>query len=147
NDSLEALRKFMAFVEYGVPGRGAVPVARTIARDIKAAVLKDVEGLTYRQIGERLGIPPPADFGYKGDHASVRKMVGRGRKFFRAALGEEGYASHVEAMKEEARRRHAMSATEREAEDLAEAFGIPYEDALRRIEERGRKREEESGPA
>ncbi|QYJ15615.1 hypothetical protein Rxycam_01439 [Rubrobacter xylanophilus DSM 9941] len=147
NDSLEALRKFMAFVEYGVPGRGAVPVARTIARDIKAAVLKDVEGLTYRQIGERLGIPPPADFGYKGDHASVRKMVGRGRRFFRAALGEEGYASHVEAMKEEARRRHAMSATEREAEDLAEAFGIPYEDALRRIEERGQKRGEESGPA
>jgi hypothetical protein len=148
NSSLEALRRFMAYVEYGAPGRGAVPVARTIARDIKAAVLKDVEGLTYRQIGERLGIPPPADFGYKGDHASVRKMVGRGRKFFRAALGDEGYASHVEAMKEEAKRRRAMSATEREAEDLAEAFGIPYEDALRRIEEeRGEKRGEQPGPA
>jgi hypothetical protein len=57
----------MAFVEYGVPGRRTVPVAKSVARDIKAAILKDVEGLTYEQIGERLGVPSPADFGYKGD--------------------------------------------------------------------------------
>ena len=62
-------------------------------------------------------------------------MVGRGRTFFRMGLGDEGYASHVEAMKEEARRRRSMSEVEREAEDLAEAFGITYEDALRRVEE------------
>ena len=135
NEFLQALKKFMAFVEYGVPGRGAVPVARSVARDVKAAILKDVEGLTYKQIGERLGVPPPADFSYKGDHAAVRKMVGRGRTFFRTGLGDEGYASHVEAMKEEASRRHSMSEVEREAEDLAEAFAIPYEDALRRVEE------------
>lgn len=149
NDSLEALGKFMSFVEHGVPGRGAVPAAKSIARDVKAAILKDVDGLTYKQIGERLGIPPPANFDYKGDHASVRKMVGRGRRFFKEGLGEEGYASHVQAMKEEAKRRRDMSKTEREAEDLSEAFRIPYEDALERVEEERDEdlsRGEQSGP-
>lgn len=118
NDSLEALGKFMAFIEHGVPGRGAVPAAKSIARDVKAAILKDVESLTYKQIGDRLGVQPPANFSYKGDHASVRKMVGRGRKFFKTGLGDEGYESHVEAMKEEAKRRRVMSGIERETEDL-----------------------------
>ena len=150
NDSLEALGKFMAFVEHGVPGRGAVPAAKSIARDIKAAILKDVDGLTYKQIGERLGVPPPANFDYKGDHSSVRKMVGRGRRFFNTGLGDEGYVSHVEAMKQESKRRRDMSKTEREAEDLSEAFRIPYEDALERVEEerdQDQSREEQSGPA
>jgi hypothetical protein len=150
NDALEVLGKFMAFVEYGTPGRGAMPVAKSVARDVKAAILKDVEGLTHKQIGERLGVPLPADFGYKGDHPTVRKMVGRGRKFFKTGLGDEGYESHVEALQEEAKRRRGMSAAEREAEDLAEAFGIPYEDALKRVEEerdQARERGEEPGPA
>ena len=150
NDSLETVGKFMSFVEHGVPGRGAVPAAKSIARDLKAAILKDVDSLTYRQIGDRLGIPPPANFDYKGDHASVRKMVGRGRRFFKTSLGDEGYASHVEAMKQEANRRRGMSKIEREAEDLSEAFRIPYEDALERVEEErdeDQSREEQSGPA
>ncbi len=150
NDSLEAVGKFMAYIEHGIPGRSTVPAAKSVGRDIKAAILKDVEDLTYRQIGDRLGIPPPADFGYKGDHSSVRKMVGRGRKFFRCGLGDEGYASHVEAMKEEAKRRRDMSEIEREAEDLSEAFRIPYEDALERVEEeraQSQKRDEEPGSA
>lgn len=147
NDSLEALGKFMAYVEYGIPGRGAVPVARSVARDIKAAILKDVEGLTHKGIGERLGVPPPVDFSYKGDHAAVRKMVGRGRKMFKAGLGGEGYESHIQSLKAEARRRHAMTETERDVEDLAETFGIPYEDALERVEQEQRYAGEEPGTA
>ncbi len=53
-------------------------------------------------------------------------------------------------MKEEARRRRGMSDAEREAEDLAEDFGISYEEALRRVEEerdRLGEREKELGPA
>jgi hypothetical protein len=123
NEFLQALKKFMAFVEYGVPGRRTVPVAKSLARDVKAAILKDVEGLTYEQIGERLGAPTPAGFGYKGDYASVRKMVSRGRTFLKAGLGAEGYASHVETLKAEAERRSTMSEPERKAEDLTEAFG------------------------
>lgn len=150
NDSLEVLGKFMSFVEYGTPGRGAVLAAKSVARDVKAAILKDVEVLTYRQIGERLGVPPPADFGYKGDHPTVRKMVGRGRRFFKTGLGDEGYASHVESMREEVKRRRGMKEIEREAEDLAEAFSIPYEDALEQVEEDkdpARETEEEPGTA
>lgn len=150
NDSLEVLGKFMSYIEHGIPGRGAMPAAKSVDRDIKAAILKDVESLTYRQIGERLGVPPPADFSYKGDHPTVRKMVGRGRRFFKTGLGEEGYASHVESMKEDVKRRRGMSGIEREAEDLAEAFGIPYEDALEQVEEeknQDQEREEEPGPA
>lgn len=150
NDSLEILGKFMAYIEHGIPGRGAMPAAKSVARDIKAAILKDVESLTYRQIGERLGVPPPADFSYKGDHPTVRKMVGRGRRFFKTGLGEEGYASHVESMKEDVKRRRGMSGIEREAEDLAEAFGIPYEDALEQVEEeknQDQERGEEPGTA
>ena len=122
NEFLGALKKFMAFVEYGVPGRRTAPVAKSFARDIKAAILKDVEGLTYAQIGQRLGVPPPADFGYKGDYTAVRKMVSRGRTFLEAGLGAEGYASHVETLKAEANRRSGMSEAEPKAEDLTEAF-------------------------
>lgn len=144
NDTLEAVGRFLAYVEYGTSGRAPVPVAKSVGRDVRAALLKDVEGLTYKEIGARLGIPPPADFGYKGDHPTVRKMVGRGRKLCRAGLGDEGYASHVHALREEARRRHAMTGAEREVEDLAEAFGLSREDALHRLEEEQR---EEPGPA
>jgi hypothetical protein len=66
NEFLESLRKLMAFVEYGVPGRGAVPITRTAARDVESAVLKDVEGLTHHEIGEKLGVAPPANYSYTG---------------------------------------------------------------------------------
>ncbi len=148
NDALEGMKKFMAYVECGVPGRGAVPVAKSLARDVKAAVLKDVEGLTYHEIGKRLGVPPPADFSYKGDHPTVRKAVGRGRKAFEIGLGKEGWLTHVEAMKEESRRRRGMSEVERDAEDAAEALGIPHEEALKLVEEeRVKARERGRSPA
>lgn len=135
NTSLETLKDYMAFVEYGTPKRGAIPAAKSVARDVRMAILKDVEDLTYKQIGERLSISPSASYSYKGDHAAVRKMVGRGRRFLTEGLGDEGYASHIQAMKQEARRRRGLSNAERDAEDMAEAFGISYEDALRRVQE------------
>lgn len=150
NEFREVLRKVMSFVEYGVPGRGAVPVAKSVARDVKAAVLRDVEGLTYAEIARRLGVPPPADVGHKGDHATVRKMVARGRRFLKAGLGGEGWRSLAEAMKVERRRRLSLSETEREIEDISEAFDVPYEEAVKILDEekaRGRQRGEEPGSA
>jgi hypothetical protein len=138
NEFLETLRKLMAFVEYGVPGRGAVPITRTAARDVEAAVLKDVEGLTYHEIGERLGVPPPANYSYKGDHAAVRKMALRGRKLLMLALGEEGWHMQAQEMRTEAERFLSLDETRREAQILAEALNIPYEEALQDLEkERG----------
>lgn len=135
NEFVEVLRRLMAFVEYGAPGRRSVPAAKSVARDVRAAILKDVDGLTYREIGEKLGVPPPADFGHKGDHPTVRKIVSRGRKVFEIGLGEEGWRGQIEAMKAEASRRHSLSETAREAEDVAEALGLSLEKALKLLEE------------
>ena len=58
---------------------------KVAGRDIKAAVLRDVDGRTNREIGERLGVPVPTDFRIKADHPTVRKMVRRGRKALKTA--------------------------------------------------------------
>lgn len=132
NEFLEALRKLMAFLEHGEPGRrGRMAAAKVADRDVKAAVLRDVDGLTYREIGKELGVPPPGDFVYKGDHPTVRKMVVRGRSILTEALGEKGWQSQVEAMRAEAERWSSLEAAEQEAEIEAQAPKIPYGEALR----------------
>jgi hypothetical protein len=135
NELLEALRKFMAFLEYGVPGLPLRSVAKDANRDVKAAVLRDVDGLTYRRIGEELNVPLPEDFNDKGDHPAVRQTVMRGRSMLERALGKEGWQEHIETMKIEAKRRRSLSLVERNAEDMVERWGIPYEKALERAEE------------
>ncbi|MDX5895285.1 hypothetical protein [Rubrobacter radiotolerans] len=147
NEFLEGLRKLVAFLEHRSPGRRGPASTRVAARDIKAAILKDVDGLTYREIGEELCIPIPADFLYKGDHPTVRKMVGRGRKALEGALGKEGWQTQIEAMRAEAERWRSLTPVQREAEDEAEALDIPYEDALQRVEEKQDGSDGESGIA
>jgi hypothetical protein len=144
NEVLEALRKLVTFLEHGLllfRGAAAIKVA---SKDIAAAVLRDVDDLTNREIGERLGVPPPTDFRIKADHPTVRKMVGRGRRTLKAALGEEGWKEHVRAMKEEAEAWRSRSPVQRQAELEAEALGVPYEEVLRRLEEELRRSSEES---
>jgi hypothetical protein len=88
NEFLEALRRLVTFLEHGrlnYRGPAAIKVA---SKDVAAAVLRDVDGLTNREIGERLGVPLPTDFRIKADHPRVRKMVGRGRRTLKAALGK-----------------------------------------------------------
>jgi hypothetical protein len=87
--------------------------------------------MTYGEIGKELGIPLPKDFGYKGDHPTVRQMANRGRSLLERALGKEGWQQHIEAMRTEARRWEALSEAEQEAEAMVETLGIPYEEALR----------------
>lgn len=135
NEFLETLRKMVAFLEHGRPNRRGPVATKVIARDVKTAVLKDVDGLTNRQIGEELCIPVPADFVIKRDHPTVRKMVGRGRAVLETALGEEGWQRHIEVMKAEAVRRRSISVTEQEAEIESEILSVPYEEALQRLEE------------
>jgi hypothetical protein len=94
-----------------------------------------VEGLTHHEIGKRLGVPPPANFSYKGDHPTVRKMVARGRRILILALGEEGWQVRAGAMRTEARRFLSLDETLQETESLAEALGISNEEALRILEE------------
>ena len=147
NEFLEVLRKFVAFLEHGTPGRRGPAATRVTARDIKAAILKDVHGMTYREIGEDFGIPLPADFELKGDHPTVRKMVRRGRKAVEGALGEEGWQTHAEAMRARMEYWLSRSDLERTAELESEALDLPYEEALQRVEEENERRDRESGIA
>jgi hypothetical protein len=103
-----------------------------------------VDGLTNREIGERLGIPLPTDFRIKADHPTVRKMVGRGRRTLKAALGKDGWKEHVRAMKSEAEAWRSLSPLQRQAELEAEALGVSYDEVLRSLEKELRRSSKES---
>ena len=135
NEFVEVLHKLMSFLEHGKPKRRGPAATKLAARDIKAAILKEVDGLTNRQIAEVLCMNTPADFLIKGDHPTVRKMVKRGRSVLVVALGEECWRAHAQAMKDEAQRWHSRSEIQRRAELQAEALGVPYEEILKHLEE------------
>jgi hypothetical protein len=139
NEFVEVLHKLISFLEHGKPKRRGPAATKVASRDIKAAVLREVDGLTNRQIAEVLCINTPADFLIKGDHPTVRKMVRRGRSALVAALGEEGWRDQAQAMKEEAQRWHSRSEIQRQAELEAEALGVPYDEVLKRLEEESRR--------
>jgi len=139
NQFLEVLHRMMTFLEHGKPRRRGPAATKVASRDIKAAVLREVDGLTNRQIAEVLCMNTPTDFLIKGDHPRVRKMVKRGRSALVAALGEEGWRDQVQAMKDEAERWHSKSEIQRQAELEAEALGVPYDEVLKRLEVKSRR--------
>ena len=95
NELMRVLRRFLAYLEHGRPNRRGSAATRVVGRDVKAAILKDVDGLTNRRIGELLCVPVPADFPIKADQPTVRKMVRRGRKVLEEALGAEGWRAQA----------------------------------------------------
>jgi hypothetical protein len=84
------------------------------------------------------------DFRIKADHPTVRKMVGRGRRTLKAALGEDGWKEQVRAIKSEAEGWRSRSEVQRQAELEAEALGVPYDEILRRLEKESRRSGKES---
>jgi len=56
NEFLEALRKLFAFLEHGQLHFREPAAIKVASKDVAAAVLRDVDGLTNREIGERLGV-------------------------------------------------------------------------------------------
>ncbi|MDP9474290.1 MAG: hypothetical protein M3R38_01055 [Actinomycetota bacterium] len=135
NEFLGSVRKLTSFLEFGAPGRRQRKAAEDADRDVRAAVLRDVDGLTYKEIGQVLGLPVPDEYGDKGDHPTVRQAANRGRRIVVRALGEERWRQHVRAMRDEAERWCSLSEAQQEAESMAEHLDIPYEEALRRVEE------------
>jgi hypothetical protein len=121
---LDAVHTFTAFLEYGTPNWGPNRGAKTPARDVQATILRDVDGLTYRVIGDELGILPPPDVHYKGDYPTVRASVRRGREILEKALGKDEWPKQVETMKAEAAWWKSLRNKEKLRETLAEEFGI-----------------------
>ena len=140
NNFLEALRELQAFLEYGAPDRKLTQSVREPNRDVRVAILRDVDGLSYRQIGDKLQIPLPPDFEVKGEHQTVRKMAARGRRILEQAFGEEGWRGRVEAMKAEKAWWQSLSEEEQyrewEVESTALHLDITTEEARQRIERR-----------
>lgn len=124
-ESLEGLRNHLTFA---APGRKAVPAYKNPYRDIRAALLKDVHGLSYSQIGEQLGVPAPPDLDIKGDHPVVRQMTNRGRSLLKQAYGEEGWRARAETMRIEAERWKSLDKKEKFYTLLAEKQGTSVEE-------------------
>jgi hypothetical protein len=135
DELLGAVRKLTAFLEYGTPSGLPNRAAEKLDRDIQAAILKDVDDLTYREIGQELGIPPPRNVDIKGDYSTARMAVNRGRKILEKALGRDGWSKRAETMKAQAARWNSLSGKEKLRKTLAEQLGIgsPNEDTLVRV--------------
>ena len=138
NNFLEALRELQAFLEYGVPHRRLVPSIRQPARDIQAAVLKDVHGLKLREIGELLDIRPSPSDEIKGDAQTVSDAVKRGRSILEEAFADEdGWQVRASAMKADMAWWDSLSGEEQykeiQAQDIASSSGLTIEEARRQV--------------
>jgi hypothetical protein len=134
NEYLDALRQLMLCVQHGDPYEGLPnsPV-KEAARDMRAAELRDIEDLSYVEIGKRVGVGQTPTDESKGDNTRVRtKIVPQGRDYFEKALGEDGYEEYKRSSKAEIARRQSLDEDERYIEDFAEMIRIPIE-KMRRI--------------
>src|SRR5215203_1441446 len=130
---LEALRKLMEFLEYGTPDRNLRRAIENADRDVKAAVLRDVDSLTEPKIAEELSIPISDKAKTKGDYSTVTKLIGRGRKILEKAWDEDTWRKKADAMKVEARRWYSLAPDERVIEECAELLGVSPQEARRML--------------
>jgi hypothetical protein len=139
---LESLQRLQSLLEYGAPNRNLWPLIKNPQRDVKAAILADVEGLNSVEIGKRMRVPPDPDYFERWrENQTVRKMVDeRGRPILEEAFGEVGWRERAEAMKAERAWWRTLSEEDRSEETrlemLAFDLGIPIEEARRRVERR-----------
>jgi hypothetical protein len=134
----EALRKLVSFVEYGTPEGLSTKPVKDRNRDVKAALLREVAGLRYKEIGEELGISLPPTSEIKGSHDTVRKSVERGLNLLKQLFGQDGWREQCESMKAEAERYKALSEEEQIVERMTESQRISREEALELRERRRR---------
>ncbi len=111
NEYRSALRKLLAFAEYGTPGKKIAAPPENVGRDVQAAVLAEVEGLSHAKVGEELGIERSENDAVHGGNSRVSKMVKRGRDVLERAWGKEGWRELVLRLRAE--RDHWMEVPER----------------------------------
>lgn len=134
NALLAASRQFIEFLEYGSPGKDLRTAAENANGDVRAAVLKDVEGLTLLRIAEHFGLRITETQRDKGEHSTVREMVKRGRRMLEDALGKEGWRARSAAMRAEVDRFRTLSSSEKAVQVMVDK-GVAVEEARRRVEE------------
>ena len=134
NEIREKLQGLREYLWYARPGKEkAVPPVKEPERDIRAAVLQDVIGMSTRDIGDTLGFKPPNDPHIKRENAAVRVAAQRGRQLLEYYFGANGWRQKVEWMREERTRWLSM---ENEPKKqiyylLAEYHGTSLEDEER----------------
>ncbi len=134
---LEALRKLVSFLEFGAfdpaKGKAALPnrTVQNADRYIKAAVLRDVEGLTHPAIAEEMNVPLPRNYEHKKDIEAVRDLYEKGRTILERALGEGGWSEQTEAMKAEIEWWNSLSPEEKE-EDRSYRSVVPATEEIAR---------------
>jgi hypothetical protein len=133
NDLLEASRKLAEYLEYGAPARDLRSAVENASVEVNAAVLKDVDELTNREIAEQLDVHISPRAGVVSDYSKIRKMVLRGRDILERAWGKDGWREKAEAMKAEAARWYSLTPEERVVEECAELLGVSLQEARRML--------------
>jgi len=113
NEFLESLRKLVMFLEYGTPRGLPNQHVTSINRDVRAAILREVAGLSYKEVGEELNIPLPPSSARYGSHDTVSKSVKRGLAFLNNLLGEDGWREQRDSMKADAQQYDALNTQNR----------------------------------
>jgi len=138
NEFLALLRKLVTFVEYGTPEGLSTKPVKDRNQDVKAALLREVAGLSYKEIGEELRIPLPPNSEIKGSHDTVRKSVERGLNLLKQLFGQDGWRERRDSMKAEAEQYKGLSEEEQIVERMTESLRISREEALELRERRRR---------
>jgi hypothetical protein len=137
NRLLMASRQLMEYLEYGAPGRDLRVAIENANRDVNAAVLKDVEGLSSSNIAKRLGSSTSEKarkkYKEKGGHRTADKMVERGKGLLEDALGEDGWRKQVEAMKADREWFRGLSAEQQRIYSQLDRDRISEEEARRYV--------------
>jgi predicted RNase H-like HicB family nuclease len=128
NELLEKHREYMRLLEYGTPKRTKRPPER-VWDQVKAAVLKDVEELSLKEIANRLGVTFDEER-YKVDSKipAVTRLIEEGRRLLGKVLSSEGgWQKRAEKMKADAERYNSLSEEEKLRERTAERMGKPID--------------------
>jgi hypothetical protein len=109
NAVLNSTRQLAGFLEYGAAGKDQRPGLGNPRCDVEAAVLREVEGMKYREISDVLGVEISENSPTVEDFSTVGKMVRRGRKILEEAYGHDGWDELAASMKREFSQRDPAS--------------------------------------
>src|SRR5215213_2538491 len=143
NTLLEALRQLGGFLEYGAPDKDLRAPLEEVERYVRAAELKDVEGLSDRKIGEILGIEPAPSDEIRRQNSNVRHAVKQGKRLFTDAWGEENWQKRAESKRNESEWFLSLTEEERHLVRFADAEGLSFEEAFLLAREMNEEEKEE----